>query len=134
VRRHRWQRTTLSAYGARMTALLLVIGFVASAAVEPAPTGPQPVLPFWADLLGNVTLVALLASWGILASGRRSGLWVGAFATAGLVAETALCPALDHHVIAGWWWATMAIGVAMLALTVGLLARTRPDRSRATAF
>ena len=133
-RRPRRVRTALSVHTARMAALLMVAGFVIGAGLEPAPTGPAPVLPFWADALGNATLVVLLGSWAALAAGRRSGLWLGVVAGAGLVTETALCPALDHHLIAGWWWAQLGISLGITAVNAALLARTRPSRRSAARF
>jgi hypothetical protein len=109
--------------------LLMFVGFVAAGAAEPAPNGPEPVLPFWANALGNGTMVVLLACWLALTAGRRSGLWLGAIGGAGLVSMTALCPAMDHHTIAAWWWAQLAVGVGIVGLSAGLLAGTRSARS-----
>jgi hypothetical protein len=128
VRQRGQWRTPLSARVARLTAAVMFTGFVAGMAVEPAPDGPDPVLPSWAMAVGLATMVVLLASWGSLAAGRRSGLWLGALAGAGLTAQTLLCPAMDPHAIAGWWWAQLGVGLGMTALTVGLLARTTPAR------
>ncbi len=119
-------RSILTPNAGRLALLLTVVGYLAATAVEPAPTGPQPVLPFWANALGYATLVVLLASWAALAGGRRSGLWLGAIAGGGLVGQVALCPALEHHLIAGWWWAQLAVFAGITALNVALLARTRP--------
>ena len=115
---------------ARLTAAVMFIGFVAAAAVEPAANGPDPVLPWWADVVSTVTQVALLASWAALATGRRAGLWLGAIAGVGMTTATVACSAVDHHVIAGWWWAQLAISLGIAAATVGLLAVTRPSPRR----
>jgi hypothetical protein len=123
--RRRWHRQAYSPRTGRLAGLLVFAGFVAGGAVEPAANGPDPVLPFWADALFTATLVALLGCWVALAAGRRSGLWLGAVAGGGLFAMTVACPAVDHHTIAGWWWAQLAISVGIVALTVGLLAGTR---------
>ncbi len=119
------RRPVLSARAARLAGLLMFAGFVAAVLIEPAPDGPQPVLPVWVDLIATATLVALLGCWAALAAGRRSGLRLGAVAGVGLVGQVALCPALDHHVLAGWWWVQLAVGVGIAALSIGLLARTR---------
>ena len=126
-RRH-WHRPAYSPWTGRLAGLLILAGFVAGAAVEPAPNGPDPVLPFWADALYTATLVALLGCWAALAAGRRAGLWLGAVAGGGLVAMTVACPAVDHHTIAGWWWAQLAVSASIAVLTLGLLAGTRAQR------
>jgi hypothetical protein len=128
-RSHRWRRSALSPTTARLAGLLMFAGFVATGAVEPPANGPEPVLPFWADALGNGTLVVLLGCFIALTAGRRSGLWLGTVAGAGLVTMTALCPAMDHHTIAGWWWAQLIVGVGIIGLSAGLLAGTRSARS-----
>jgi hypothetical protein len=132
-RRRRWHRPAFSPAIARLTALVMIVGFVAATAVEPAANGTRPVLPFWADALANATLVVLLGCWAALAVGRRSGLWLGAAAGGGLIAMTVACPAVDHHAIAGWWWAQLAVSIGIVAMSVGLLAGTRSGRADAAA-
>jgi hypothetical protein len=132
-RRRRWRRPAFSPWTARLAGLLMFVGFVAATAAEPAANGPQPVLPFWADALATATLVVLLGCWAALAAGRRSGLWLGAVAGAGLVAMTVLCPVVDHHVIAGWWWTQLAVSIGIAAVCVGLLVATRSGRAKAAA-
>ncbi len=131
--RARRQRPALSPLVARLAGLGIMGSFVVVVAVEPLPNGPQPVLPFWVNAISTATLVALLGCWLVLAAGRRSGLRLGAVGGAGLVTQTALCPALDHHLIAAWWWAQLGVGVAITALCAGLLAATRPDQPRRPA-
>jgi hypothetical protein len=131
-RRSREWRVEFSPLTARLAGLLMLVGFVVATAVEPAANGPQPVLPFWADALATVTLVVLLGCWASLAAGRRSGLRLGVVAGSGLVAMAVSCPAVDHHVIAGWWWAQLAVSVGIVLLSAGLLAATRPGRTAGT--
>ena len=120
-------RPVLSVSAGRATAAILFAGFFVGVAIEPVPDGPNPVLPWWANAISMATLVTLLVCWGALALGRRYGLWAGVVAGVGLVVQTVLCPTVDHHTIAGWWWAQLAIGVGMLVVNAGLLAGTRPD-------
>jgi hypothetical protein len=79
----------------------------------------------WADAIATATLVALLGCWAALAAGRRVGLKLGAAAGAGLVGQVVACPAVDHHTIAGWWWAQLAIAASIAVFSIGLLLGTK---------
>jgi hypothetical protein len=125
----RRRRLVLSAWAVRLTGLVTVLGYLAAVAVEPAPDGPQPVLPWWAGAVATVTMVVMLASWLALAAGRRSGLRLAAIAGAGLITQSALCPAVDHHVIAGWWWAQLGLTIGITVLATAVLAATTTARS-----
>jgi hypothetical protein len=118
----------LSARTARLVGLGSFVAFWVAVQVQPAANGAQPVMVWWADLLGYATLVVLLASWITLAAGRRSGLRLGAIAGAGLVTQSALCPVMDHHTIAPWWFAQLAISVGIAAVSATMFARTRSAR------
>jgi len=121
-------RPPLTPRAGRVTAAVLFTVFVIGVAVQPLPDGPQPVAPWWVDAVSIGTLVALMASWGALSAGRRSGLWAGVVGGAGLLTMTVLCPAVDHHTIAAWWWVQLALGAVMTAVAAVLLATTRSVR------
>jgi hypothetical protein len=124
------RRRPLTPWVARLTAAVTFTGLVVAGSVAPPADGPDPVLPWWAEAVNMATLVALLASWAALGAGRRTGLWLGALGGAGMTAAVALCPAVDHHVIAGWWWTQLAISMGIAVVTVGLLAFSRPAPRR----
>jgi hypothetical protein len=126
VSRVRPRRRRLTLPAARLTAITLIAAFVVGGALQPLPNGPEPVLPWWADMLGIATLVTLLAASYALAVGRRSGLWAGLVGSAGLAAQSALCPGVGHHAIAAWWWAQLGVTVGMVALCAGLIRATTP--------
>lgn len=121
-------RPVLSVQTARLVGLGTFVAFWVAVQIEPVPDGAQPVMVWWAELLGYATLVVLLASWITLAAGRRSGLRLGAVAGASLVVQSALCPAMDHHTIAPWWFAQLAISAGMVAVCATVFARTRSAR------
>jgi hypothetical protein len=119
------RRGVLTVPLARLAGLVSLLAFIAAVQVEPVANGPAPALAWWDAVLLTVTQVALLASWIMLAVGRRSGLRAGVVAWLALVTQSALCPAVGHHVIAPWWWAQLGIAVSVTVLGVGLLAATR---------
>jgi hypothetical protein len=59
----------------RLTGLAPLLGHVAAVAVEPAPNGPQPVLPWWVDANATVAMVVLLASGLASAAGGPDCGW-----------------------------------------------------------
>jgi hypothetical protein len=71
--------------------------------------------------------VALLAAVAGFVLGRRWALAAGTALGAGLLTGSLLCPALEHHVVAGWWFGQLAVGMAMLAVPAAALALTRRD-------
>lgn len=118
------RRPALSPRAVQLTGAATLLGYLAAVAVEPAPNGPQPVLPWWADAIGTATIVLLLASWLAMAAGRRSGLRLAAIAGTGLITQSALCPAVDHHLIAGWWWTQLGLTIAITVLATAVLVIT----------
>jgi hypothetical protein len=118
-------RPVLPTWAIRAAGLYTLVALVVGVAIEPDANGAQPQLPAWATALGAATIYAFFAAWISLGVGRRYGLWISAGAGASLVVQSALCPALDHHVIAGWWWAQLGLAIGIVVLSLGLLAGTR---------
>ncbi|HVE29681.1 MAG TPA: hypothetical protein VNC80_06425 [Mycobacteriales bacterium] len=94
-------------------------------AVQPAPNGPQPVAPWWADALNTITFFGLLTVFAGSIVGRRWSLWTGLVTGGSLLALSASCPAEGHHEIAAWWFVQMAVAVVMTVLPATLLRRTQ---------
>jgi hypothetical protein len=107
-------------FGAAMIALYAI-----GVAVQPAPNGPEPVAPWWADVLNTVAFFGILTLFAGTITGRRWSLWTGLVTGASLFALSASCPAEGHHVIAAWWFVQMAAFVAMTVLPAILLRRTQ---------
>jgi len=114
--------------GVRVFTAVMIGLFTLGVAVQPAPDGPEPSAPLYADLLNGVVSVGLLVllAGGLLA--RRWSLTAGLVTGASLLTLSALCPASGHHAIAAWWFVQMGVGVAMTALPAAVLARTQSSR------
>jgi hypothetical protein len=114
----------------RLVGALTAAAWIIAVAVEPVPNGPRPVPSAWDLLISNLSMIALgVAIWGLVRArswGPAAGIVNGGL----LVTLTALCPATGHHVIAGWWWAQLALTSVMLAAPVALLAARRLGRLR----
>jgi len=118
-------RRVLSTRGVRLFGAAMIALYALGVAVQPAPNGPQPVAPWWADALGTIVFFALLSVFAGSIAGRRWSLWAGQVTGAGLLAMSASCPIEGHHEIAAWWFVQMAVGVAMTVLPAVLLRRTQ---------
>jgi len=118
-------RRVLSARGVRLFGAAMIALYMLGGAVQPAPNGPEPVAPWWADVLNTVAFLGLLTVFAGAIAGRRWTLWTGQVTGASLLALGVSCPAEGHHEIAGWWFVQMAAFVAMTVLPATLLRRTQ---------
>jgi hypothetical protein len=118
-------RPVLSARGVRLFGAAMIGLYALGVAVEPAPNGPQPVAPWWAEALSTVAFFGLLTVFAGSIAGRRWALWTGQVTGASLLALSASCPVEGHHEIAAWWFVQMAVAVAMTVLPATLLRRTQ---------
>ena len=118
-------RRVLSARGVRLFGAAMIALYTLGVAVQPAPNGPEPIAPWWADVLNTVAFFGLLTVFAGAIAGRRWTLWTGLVTGASLLALSASCPAEGHHEIAAWWFVQMAVAVAMTVLPATLLRRTQ---------
>ncbi len=118
-------RRVLSTRGVRLFGAAMIALYALGVAVQPAPNGPQPVAPWWADALNTVTFFGLLTVFAGSIVGRRWSLWTGLVTGGSLLALSASCPVEGHHEIAAWWFVQMAVAVAMTVLPATLLRRTQ---------
>jgi peptidoglycan/LPS O-acetylase OafA/YrhL len=103
--------------------VLLAIGI----AVEPPPTNPNAVDPWFVSALGTMLLLAmggtlvgfwLRRRWGLAASLSASGL---------LVLSTIMCPVSGHHTGVGAWWVVqLGCGLGLVAASSLGLRRAQP--------
>lgn len=121
-------RPDLTPTGVRLIGAALLVLFWAEYAVMPAADGPDQDIPTWAAVFVNVQTFALFAAVAGFAMGRRWALRPALLFTGMEAVNIGLCPATGHHVIAGWWFAQVAIGAAMLLVPAVALLRTRPRR------
>jgi hypothetical protein len=118
-------RRMLSPRGVRAFGAVMIALYAIGVAVQPAPDGPQPVAPWWANMLNTVVFFGLLTVFAGTIAGRRWSLWTGLATGASLLTLSASCPLEGHHEIAAWWFVQMAVGVAMTVLPAVLLRRTQ---------
>jgi hypothetical protein len=109
-----------AAIGAVAWVVLLGIGI----AVEPQPTNPNAVDPWFLNMLGTVLLAAVVAAfagfwlrqrWSMVASLLASGL---------LVVSTVACPVSGHHTQLGAWW-IIQLGCGLGLVTTSALGLRR---------
>jgi uncharacterized membrane protein len=100
--------------------VLLTVGI----AVEPPPTNPNAVDPWFVSGLATLLLGALLTTVAGLGMRRRWGLAVSLVAAGMLVLSTAMCPLSGHHTGVGGWWAVQ-LGCAFGLVATSILAWRR---------
>jgi hypothetical protein len=108
----RWALIVAVAWG-----VLLTVGI----AVEPPPTNPDAVDPWFVSALATVLLGALLTTVAGLGMRRRWGLAVSLMAAGMLVVSTVLCPVSGHHTGVGGWW-VIQLGCAFGLVATSILA------------
>jgi hypothetical protein len=126
VKAVRRPRPALSPQAVRLLAVVPVLAYATCMAIQPLPSGPPPVLPWWYAAVDVASLAALVTA--CLALGRAR--WWAPMAVVangvGMIAETVTCPASGHHQVLGWWWyAQLTLSAAVL---IGGLALRRVYR------
>jgi uncharacterized membrane protein len=100
-----------AAIGAVAWVVLLGIGI----AVEPPPTNPNAVDPWFLDALGTIFLATVAGAFAGFRLRRRWSLAASLLASGLLVISTVACPASGHHTQLGAWW------VVQLSCGLGLV-------------
>jgi hypothetical protein len=104
-----------AAIGAIAWVLLVGIGI----AVEPPPTNPNAIDPWFVDALGTVLLAAVVGAFAGFLLRRRWSLAASLVASGLLVASTLACPASGHHTQVGAWWVVqLGCGLGLVATSV----------------
>jgi hypothetical protein len=106
--------------GAVAWAVLLAVGI----AVEPPPTNPAAVDPWFVSALGTLLLGALLTTLAGLGLRRRWSLAASLVAAGMLVLSTVMCPVSGHHTGVGGWW-VVQLGCALGLVATSILAWRR---------
>src|SRR6266508_901936 len=86
--------------GAGTWVVLLAVGI----AVEPPPTNPNAVDPWFVSALGALLLGGLLTTFAGFWLRRRWGLAASLVAAGVLVLSSVMCPVSGHHAGIGAWW------------------------------
>jgi hypothetical protein len=95
--------------------VLLGIGI----AVEPPPSNPNAVDPWFVDALGMLFLTALVGAFAGFWLRRRWSLAASLLASGLLVVSTVACPASGHHTHVGAWWVIqLGCGLGLMATSI----------------
>ena len=104
-----------AAIGAVAWVLLVGIGI----AVEPPPTNPDAIDPWFVDALGTVLLAAVVGAFAGFWLRRRWSLAASLLASGLLVVSTVACPASGHHTQLGAWWVVqLGCGLSLVATSI----------------
>jgi hypothetical protein len=109
-----------AAIGAVAWVVLLGIGI----AVEPQPTNPNVVDPWFLNVLGTVLLAAVMAAFAGFWLRQRWSLAASLLASGLLVVSTVACPASGHHTQLGAWW-VVQLGCGLGLVTTSVLGLRR---------
>jgi hypothetical protein len=109
---------------AMIAAVAWVVLLAVGIAVEPPPTNPGAVDPWFVSVLSSLLLGALLTTVAGLGMRRRWGLAVSLVAAGMLVVSTVLCPVSGHHTGVGGWW-VIQLGCAFGLVATSILAWRR---------
>jgi uncharacterized membrane protein len=109
-----------AAMGAVAWVVLLGIGI----AVEPQPTNPNAVDPWFLNVLGTVLLAAVVTAFAGFWLRRRWSLAASLLASGLLVVSTVACPASGHHTQLGAWW-VVQLGCGLGLVTTSALGLRR---------
>jgi hypothetical protein len=120
-------REPIPAHWAVITAAAWVVLLAVGIAVEPPPTNPNAVDPWFVSALGTLLLVTLLSTFAGLWLRRRWSLAASLVAAGMLVLSTIMCPVSGHHAgIGGWWAVQLGCGLGLVAASALGLQRTAP--------
>ena len=109
-----------AAIGAVAWVVLLGIGI----AVEPPPTNPTAVDPWFLNALGTVLVAAVVAAFTGFWLRRRWSMAASLLASGLLMVSTVACPASGHHTQLGAWW-IVQLGCGLGLVTTSALGLRR---------
>jgi peptidoglycan/LPS O-acetylase OafA/YrhL len=119
--------TRWAGVGAVAWVVLLAVGI----AVEPPPTNPNAVDPWFVSALGTMLLGMLLLAFAGFWLRRRWSLAASLVAAGLLVLSTVMCPVSGHHTGVGAWWVIqLGCGLGLVAASTLGLQRTAPRSAR----
>jgi uncharacterized membrane protein len=105
----------ISGRWAAIAAVAWVVLVGTGIAVEPAPTNPDAVDPWFLDAIATILLAAMVATFTGFWLRRRWSLGTSLFASGLLVVSTLACPASGHHTFGAWWVVQLACGSGLMA-------------------
>jgi hypothetical protein len=116
----------ITARWAGVGAVAWVVGLAVGIAVEPPPTNPNAVDPWFVDAVGTLLLGTLLLAFAGFWLRRRWSLAASLVAAGMLVGSTLACPASGHHAVGAWWVVQLGCGLGLVATSALGLQRTAP--------
>jgi hypothetical protein len=116
----------ITARWAGIGAVSWVVGLAVGIAVEPPPTNPNAVDPWYVNAAGTLLLVALLTAFAGFWLRQRWSLAASLVAAGTLVGSTLACPASGHHAVGAWWVVQLGCGLGLVAASALGLRRTVP--------
>jgi hypothetical protein len=116
----------ITARWAGIGAVAWVLGLAVGIAVEPPPTNPNAVDPWFVDAVGTLLLGTLLLAFAGFWLRRRWSLAASLVAAGMLVGSTLACPASGHHAVGAWWVVQLGCGLGLVATSALGLRRTAP--------
>jgi peptidoglycan/LPS O-acetylase OafA/YrhL len=93
-------------------------------AVEPPPTNPNAVDPWFLNTLGTILLAAVVGAFAGFWLRRRWSLVASLLAAGLLLISTVACPASGHHTQLGAWW-VVQLGCGLGLVTTSTLGLRR---------
>lgn len=114
----------ITARWAGIGAVAWVVGLAVGIAVEPPPTNPNAVDPWFVNALGTLLLGTLLLAFAGFWLRRRWSLAASLVAAGMLVGSTLACPASGHHAVGAWWVVQLGCGLGLVAASALGLQRT----------
>jgi peptidoglycan/LPS O-acetylase OafA/YrhL len=118
----------ISARWAMIGAVAWVVLLAVGIAVEPPPTNPAAVDPWFVSALSSLLLGALLTTVAGLGMRRRWSLAASLLAAGVLVVSTLMCPVSGHHTgVGGWWVVQLGCGLGLVATSILAWHRATPQ-------
>jgi hypothetical protein len=89
-------------------------------AVEPPPSDPNAVEPWFVDALGTILLAAVVAAFTGFWLRRRWSMAASLLAAGLLVVFTVACPLSGHHAtqVGAWWFVQLACGLGLVTTSI----------------
>ena len=89
-------------------------------AVEPPPSNPNAVEPWFVSALGTILLAAVVAAFTGFWLRRRWSMAASLLASGLLVVSTVACPLSGHHAtqVGAWWFVQLACGLGLVTTSI----------------
>ena len=117
----------ISTRWALIAAVAWVVLLAVGIAVEPPPTNPNVVDPWFVSALASLLMGALLTTLAGLGMRRRWSLAASLVAAGMLLLSTVLCPVSGHHAVGSWWVVQLGCALGLVATSILAWRRATPQ-------